>query len=319
MKRIRILIPTFNEEANVEPLANQIIEHFKTRLPEYDYCIHFIDNKSTDNTRSIIRKLCSENFKIKATFNAKNFGQFNSPYYGLISNNLCKSDCTIIMCADFQDPVDMIEKFVRKWEEGYQVVAGVKTKSKENKFIRFLRTIYYKLISKMSSIKQIEHFTGFALYDNSFIETLKTIQDPTPFIRGLVAELCGNLAIVEYTQQKRKAGKTKNNFKTLYDAAMLSITTYTKKIPRVATIMGAIFSGLSFVSLIAVAICNIIFKFSPIYTLINGLALIVFLNMFFIGMLGEYIVNMNVRMLNRPLVIEEERINFNRGNDEETV
>lgn len=312
MKKIRILIPTYNEEKNVKELADCIIKHFETELPEYDYMIMFIDNKSKDNTRQVIKEMASQNEKIKAIFNAKNFGQFNSPYYGLIRNDIGGgSDATILMCADFQDPVDMIKKFVRKWEEGYDVVAGIKTKSKENKFIRFLRTIYYKLIKHMSSISQIEHFTGFALYDNKFINNLKKIDDPTPFLRGLVAELSGNLATIEYTQQKRKAGKTSNNFKTLYDAAMLSVTTYTKKIPRVATIMGALMSGLTFISTIVFTILSCTIKgFSVLFPIVSGVCFLSFINMFFIGMLGEYLVNMNVRMLHRPLVIEESRINM---------
>lgn len=315
MKKIRILIPTYNEEKNVEAITQAIINHFETELTEYDYFINFIDNKSTDRTREIIRNLCHENKKIKAIFNAKNFGQFNSPYYGLLQNHLGGgSDCTIIMCADFQDPVDMIKKFVLKWEEGYQVVAGIKTKSKENKILRFLRTIYYKMIKKISTVQQIEHFTGFALYDNSFIETLKTIDDPTPFIRGLVAELCGNLATIEYTQPKRKAGKTKNNFRTLYDAAMLSITTYTKRIPRYATIFGAICSGLAFAGLITtIVLYCVLNNFALGWILFSGLALIGFLNLFFIGMLSEYVLNMNTRLLHRPLVIEEERLNFEKN------
>ena len=320
MKRIRILIPTYNEEKNVEELASAIINHFETELKEYDYFINFIDNKSTDKTREIISNLCRKNKKIKAIFNAKNFGQFNSPFYGLLQNDFGGgSDCTIIMCADFQDPVDMIKKFVLKWEEGYQVVAGIKTKSKENKFMRFLRTIYYKMVKKMSSVQQFEHFTGFALYDNSFINVLKTIDDPTPFLRGLVAELCGNYATIEYTQQKRKAGKTKNNFKTLYDAAMLSITTYTKKIPRLATIFGSIFTGLSFASIITTTVLYFCIKgFALSWILFSGLAFIGFLNMFFVGILSEYILNMNVRLLRRPLVVEQERLDF-EAEDEKNI
>lgn len=316
MKTIRILVPTYNEQENVVQIADAIINHFKENLPDYDYFIHFIDNKSTDNTRNLIREMCKQNKKIKATFNAKNFGQFNSPFYGLLQNKeVGYSDCTIIMCADFQDPVELITTFVKKWEEGHQVVAGIKTKSKENKIMRFLRCIYYKFIKRMSSIQQIEQFTGFALYDNSFIDVLRNLDDPTPFIRGLVAELCGDIAFVEYTQAKRKAGKTHNNFKILYDAAMLSITTYTKRIPRLATIFGAIFSALSFVSLIVVSVLAAVFHWGALYPVINAIGLVAFLNMFFIGMLGEYIVNMNVRLLKRPLVVEQERINFEDKHD----
>lgn len=311
MKRIRVLVPTYNEQDNVEPLVQTIEEHFKTELPEYDYIINFIDNKSTDSTREKLREICKNNKKVVAIFNAKNFGQFNSPFYGLISNDIAGgSDCTITMCADFQDPVDMISKFVKKWEEGYQVVAGIKTKSKENKLIRFFRTCYYKFIKHLSSINQLEHFTGFALYDNAFIDVLKKIDDPTPFLRGMVAEFCGNIATIEYTQEKRRAGKTSNNFKTLYDAAMLSITTYTKKIPRIATILGALGMGLTFVSTITLLVLTIVLTgFSSSWLMFSGLGFVGFLNLFFIGMLGEYIVNMNVRQLKRPLVVEEERLN----------
>jgi len=311
MKTIRILIPTFNEEENVEKLAGDIIDFFEKELPNYDYFIHFIDNKSTDKTRTIIRQMAKNNIKIKATFNAKNFGQFNSPFYGLLQNKqVGYSDCTIIMCADFQDPVYMIKKFIEKWEEGYQVVAGVKTKSKENKIMRLLRGVYYKLVRYLSEVQLIEQFTGFALYDNSFIEVLNSVDDPTPFIRGLVAELCGNLATIEYTQEKRRAGKTHNNFKTLYDAGMLSLTTYTKRIPRLATIFGGLFSGVSLVSLIVITILTLVNGWGINGILFNFIALVSFVNMFFIGMLGEYIVNMNVRILRRPLVVEQERLNF---------
>jgi len=310
-KTIRILVPTYNEEANVEPLSNAIIEHFASELPDYEYFINFIDNKSTDNTREVLRRLCSENPRIKAIFNAKNFGQFNSPYYGLIADNIPKSDCTLAICADFQDPVEIIKDFVHKWEEGFQVVAGIKVKSKENFIVRFLRTCYYKFIKSLSTVNQLEHFTGFALYDDSFIETLRQVKDPTPFIRGLVAEYCGNLATVKYTQAKRRAGKTKNNMKTLYDAAMLSITTYTKTIPRMATIFGALFAGLFFCLTIGLFIANFFLSFIAFtYYMTTGIAFLSFMNLFFIGIVSEYIVNMNTRLLGRPLVVEQERINF---------
>jgi len=309
MKTIRILIPTYNEQDNVKPLAADIAKHFKEKLPNYDYYIQFIDNKSPDNTRQIIRRMAKVNPRIKAIFNAKNFGQFNSPFYGLIAIDIPPSDCTITMCADFQDPVSNIAKYVHEWEKGAQVVAGVKSKSKENFFMRFLRTRYYKFIRRVSTVKHIEHFTGSALYDQSFIEILRTIKDPTPFMRGMVPEFCGNIATVEYTQEKRRAGKTSNNWKSLYDGAMLSFTTYTKRFPRCATIWGCILTGFSILSLVALGVLRIFFVFEPYYFLFAGLSLFSFINLFFIGILGEYIVNMNVRLLNRPLVIEEERIN----------
>jgi hypothetical protein len=215
--------------------------------------------------------------------------------------------------ADFQDPIEMIKKFVEKWEEGYEVVAGIKTKSKEKRIMRFFRTIYYKLARRICPVDMLEHFTGFALYDNRFIETLKKVPDPMPFLRGLVTEFCGNYTTITYTQARRRAGKTSFNFPRLYDAAMLSITTYSKRPPRYATVWGAILSGLTFAGLIAMGIVQIFSPISWMYFLFMGLGFFGFLNLFFIGMLGEYTVNMNKRLLDRPLVIEEERIGCGGG------
>ena len=186
MKKISVLIPCFNESDNVIPISEAIIDEFANYLPSYDYEIVFIDNSSTDGTREKLEKLCGRNKKIKAIFNAKNFGQFNSPYYGMCQTT---GDCTISMCCDFQDPVSLIHRFVAEWEKGYKIVSAIKTQSVENKVMRFLRTCYYKTIKKMSSVEQIEHFTGTGLYDKSFVDVLKSLDDPTPFLRGIVAEL----------------------------------------------------------------------------------------------------------------------------------
>ena len=185
-KKISIMVPCYNEEENVVPLSEAVIATLEKDLPEYDYEILFIDNCSKDKTREKLILLCSRNKKIKAIFNTKNFGQFNSPYYGLCQTT---GDCTICLCADFQDPIDMIPKFVHEWENGYKIVCGIKTSSKENKIMYFLRGVYYKTIKKMSEVEQIEQFTGFGLYDKSFIQVLRDLKDPTPFLRGIVAEL----------------------------------------------------------------------------------------------------------------------------------
>jgi len=315
-KKIRILVPTYNEQENIEELVQTVCEYFEESLKDYDFFIHIQDNKSTDKTREIVKRLAKENNKVKAIFNANNFGLFNSQFYGLIANDIGeKSDATIIFAADFQDPVDMIGKFIAKWEEeGHQVVVGVKTKSKESKIMRFFRTRYYKLIKKMSSIEQIPHFTGFAIYDNTFIETLKKLDDPIPFLRGLVAEFCPNHGTIEYTQEKRKRGKSSYNFPRLYDVAMTSITTYTKRLPRYATIWGAIMSFVSFMGLVALGVLRVFFdQISFAYIGLAAVGFFAFLNMFFIGILGEYLVTMNTRLINRPLVIEEERVGYDES------
>ena len=304
------MVPCYNEEENVVPLSEAIIATLEKDLPEYDYEILFIDNCSKDKTREKLILLCSKNKKIKAIFNTKNFGQFNSPYYGLCQTT---GDCTICLCADFQDPIDMIPKFVHEWENGYKIVCGIKTSSKENKIMYFLRGVYYKAIKKMSEVEQIEQFTGFGLYDKSFIQVLRDLKDPTPFLRGIVAELGPERKEIPYEQQERRAGKTSNNWYRLYDAAMLSFTSYTKIGLRLATFIGF---GLSAVSVV-IAIIYFILKLlhwndfpAGMTPILLGVFVIGSMQLFFIGLLGEYIMNMNARLMNRPLVIEQERINF---------
>ena len=318
MKKISIMVPCYNEEENVIPLSEALIEMFAKDLPQYDYDITFIDNDSTDTTRVKLRQLCEGNKKIKAIFNAKNFGQFNSPYYGIINTD---GDCTIPVCADFQDPIDVIPRLVAEWEKGYKIVCAVKSSSKESKIMYFLSTCNNKLIKKMSSVEQIEHFTGFALYDKAFIDVLKNLNDPTPFIRGIVAELGFKRKDIEFEQPKRKAGKTHNNFYSLYDAAMLSFTSYTKMGLRIATFAGFGIGILSFL----IGIIYLIMKLIWWNRFPGGTAPAIICSMFlggiqlfFLGFLGEYIMSMNARIMNRPLVVEEERINFDDENKEKT-
>lgn len=310
MKKISVVIPCFNEEENVEAIANAVEGRFHTELRDYDYDIVFIDNDSTDDTRNIIRGLCAMNPRIKAIFNAKNFGQFNSPYYGMLQAD---GDAVVLLAADFQDPVEMIPKFVAAWEEGFKIAIGIKTSSKENPLMYALRGLYYKLIKRFSDVDQIEHFTGFGLYDREFIKVLKTLDDPTPFLRGIVAELGFKRKEIPYEQAQRRAGKTHNNFYTLYDGAMLSVTSYTKVGLRIATFAGAIVGLVSFIIAIIYLIMKLIWwdrfaaGMAPIVISMLFLGAII---LFFIGFLGEYVLTINQRVMKRPLVVEEERINF---------
>ncbi|MBP9997249.1 MAG: glycosyltransferase [Lachnospiraceae bacterium] len=312
MKKISVMVPCYNEVENVELMSKTIINVMEEALPDYDYEILFIDNSSTDGTRDVIEKICAENKKIRAIFNVTNFGQFNSPFHGLCETT---GDCAISMCCDFQDPVELIPKFVEEWEKGHKIVSGIKTSSKENPFIYFLRSVYYKMIKNMSDVKMIEHFTGFGLYDKTFISLLRELDDPIPFIRGIVAEYGAgfNMIEVEYEQAKRRAGKTHNNFYTLYDAAMLSFTSYTKVGLRIATFLGFIASGIS----LLIALIYLVLKLTHWYSfnagnapMMIGIFIIGSLQLFFIGLLGEYILNINTRVIHRPIVVEERRINF---------
>lgn len=310
MKKISVLIPCYNEEDNVGPISKALIELFAGKLPNYDYEIIFIDNCSKDSTRDRLRIICSANKKVKAILNAKNFGQFNSPYYGL---QQASGDCVILLCCDFQDPIDLLPRFIEEWEKGYKIVSGIKTSSKENKVMRFLRTCYYKIIKKMSDVEQIEHFTGFGLYDASFIKVLKNLDDPTPFLRGIVAELGYKRKSISYQQQRRRAGKTSNNWYTLFDAAMLSFTSYTKIGLRIATIGGFVCAGVSFLIALIYLVYKLLYweTFSAgIAPLVIGVFLLGGIQLFFIGLLGEYVMSINTRIMKRPLVIEEERLNF---------
>jgi len=309
------MIPCYNEVENVGPISERIVEIMNNDLPEYDYELLFIDNYSTDGTRDELIRICGENKKIKAIFNVTNFGQFNSPFYGMCQTT---GDCTISMACDFQDPPELIPRFVHEWENGYKIVSAIKSSSKENPVIYFLRTMYYKVIKNMSDVKMIENFTGTGLYDRSFINLIKRLDDPIPFLRGIVAEYNFKRKEIPFTQPKRRAGKTSNNFYKLYDAAMLSITSYTKVGLRLATFLG-FFAGI--VSLF-VAVYYMVMKLTHWYSfsagyapMVIGVFLIGSLQLFFIGFMGEYILNINTRIMHRPLVVEEKRINFDAGPD----
>ena len=311
MKKISIVIPTYNEHENINIAYNAVTELFEKNLPNYDYDIIFVDNCSTDDSRSMIRRLAEQDKEhIKAIFNARNFGQARSHFYGLTQAD---GDCAVLLHADLQNPPEVILEFVKKWEDGAKVVIDIKDNSKENPILFFLRTCYYKVFAHISEVEQIEHFSDFELLDRDFLKVLQDLDDPSPYLRGIISELGFKMERVHYLQNKRERGKTKANFRTLYDFAMNGITSYSKSILRVATISGFV---LSFISVV-IAIITFVKKLLFWNTFEAGIAAIsvgVFflgsVQLFFIGLLGEYILNMNVRILHRPLVIEEERINF---------
>lgn len=310
MKKISIMVACYNEEGNVVPLTKALVDCMEKQLPQYDYEILFIDNHSRDKTRQLLRQICSENKKVKAIFNAANFGQMRSPVYGLRQTS---GDCTIKLCADFQDPIEMIPQFVREWEAGNKVVIGIKNKSEESPLMYAVREIYYKVFSKLSDVEHIRQFTGFGLYDRSFINILREINDPIPYFRGIVAEYAKERTEIFYTQPKRKAGKSSNNLYTLYDIAITGLTTYSKGLMRFSILVGVCIACFSFL----IAMIYLFYKLTHWMTFSAGIAPMVIgmfmlggIQLIFIGILGEYILTINTRVMGRPLVVEEERINF---------
>lgn len=311
-KLISIVASAFNEEGNVEELCKQVKQECEKLKDKYDYEQIILDNASTDNTAQKLRNLANNDKHIKIIFNTRNFGHIRSPYYGMLQ---AKGDCVILIASDLQEPTSLIPKFINKWEEGYKIVLGQKTSSKESKIMYILRTIYYKTLNFFndSGAKLLEHCTGFGLYDREVINKLKDLNEPYPYLRGLVCELGYNLICIQFCQNARENGITKNNFYTLYDMAMLAFTSYSKLPLRIASMCGFILSILSF----CLAIFYLLFKLIFWYHLPIGIAPILIsvffffsVQLFFIGILGEYLITILTQVQKRPLVIEKERINF---------
>ncbi len=310
MKIITIMIPTYNEEDNIDLVYKRVVDIFAKNLKDYCYKVLFIDNYSIDGSRDKIRRLAQKDECVQYIFNVKNFGFSRSTFYGLTQ---AKGDAVILLFADMQDPPEMIVDFVEAWENGYKVIAGIKNKSRENPVMYCIRNVYYKFINKIADIQHIEQFTGFGLYDQSVIKVFSDLEDPLPYLRGIVAELAPECKKVYYEQQKREHGKSSFKFMNLYDVAMLGITSYSKVLLRLSTFLGMCVSIISFV----VAVVTLILKLFNIIKYPIGTAAILFgvfflgsVQLIFIGILGEYISNINIRTMKRPLVVEEERSNL---------
>ena len=311
-KLISIVSSAYNEQDNIEELCKQVKQVCMQLQEKYEYEQILLDNGSTDNTAQKLKELAQQDKHIKVIINTRNFGHIRSPYYGILQ---AKGDIVILIASDLQEPISLIPKFIEQWEQGYKVVLGQKTSSKENKIMFLLRTCYYKLLNLFndSGTKLLEHCTGFGLYDKEAIDKLRTLNEPYPYLRGLICELGYSLTCIQFCQDKRKRGITKNNFYNLYDMAMLAFTNYSKVPLRIAAMCGFILSVLSF----CLAIFYLIFKLLFWYNLPIGIAPILIsiffffsVQLFFIGVLGEYLNTILTQVQNRPLVIEKERINF---------
>lgn len=310
MKKISVVTPCYNEEGNIEEIYLQVKQIFAD-LEKYDYEHLFIDNASQDKTVDILKGIAIKDSNVKIIVNARNFGAIRSIYYGMIQPD---ADAVVLIFADLQDPPSLIVDFIKKWEEGYHIVKGIKTSSEENFLLYGIRSFYYFLVTQLSDIKPTAHFTGFGLYDKMVVEVLKKIDDPYPYLRGIISEIGFDSAEIEYKQRQRKKGKSSyRNFYRLYDAAMLGITSHSSVPLRIATFLGFAMSLLSLLVAIGYLIAKLIFWQSfPLGTapVTVGLFLLASVQLFFIGIIGEYIGLMHMRILKRPLVVERERINF---------
>ena len=309
VKLLSVVTGCFNEEENIEELYLQVKKIF-VELKDYNYEHIFIDNCSKDRTVEILKKIAKEDKNIKIIVNTRNFGHIRSPYYGLLQTS---GDAAILLVADLQDPPQMILDFIKKWENGYKIVVGIKAQSRENFIMKSVRRIFYKFIHKISDINLLENFTGFGLYDKKIIDILNNLKEPYPYFRGLICEIGYEIASIKYVQPQRFKGKTKNNFFTLYDMAITGIVSYSKYILRLVTIIGFCLSCLSLFVALFYFIYKIIFwnEFSVgLAPLIIGLFFFSSIQLFLIGFIGEYIGIILIKVQNRPLVIEKERINF---------
>ena len=309
MKKLSIVSGCYNEAGNVEELVARVARVMES-LPQYDYEQIIIDNASTDGTQETLRKLATGNSRLKVILNARNFGHIRSPFHGMMQGD---GDAVVYMASDLQEPPELIPDFVKKWEEGAKAVVAIKDSSDESPLFFAVRRLYYRLVEGLAETRTIQNFTGFGLYDRVIMEYCRGLKDPYPYFRGLIAEVGLPVERVSYHQPLRTRGFTKNNLYTLYDMAMLGITNFSKVPLRVAAMLGFAMALLSLIVALIYFVYKLVFWYSlPVGTapLVIGLFFFASVQLFFIGILGEYIGAIHTQVLNRPLVVEKERINF---------
>ncbi len=310
LKKISVVIPCYNEEKTVEQLYRLIVEIFQSKLKEYDYEIIFSDDKSSDSTRDLIRSICQRDQKVKARFNMSNFG-FSRNIFSALQD--ASGDAAFLVFGDMQDPPELLPEFVKKWEEGNSVVIGQKEKSDEGIVMNMLRSLYYDVINWLSDQPQLKEFNGYGLYDHSFIEVIKEIDELQPYLKTVIMEYAPNCAVIPYHHHKSGRGKSNFNFYKNYDFAMQGITSSTKKLMRLATLLGAILGVISVAYAISVLVRKLIY--GPAFpagaaSIMIGVYLLGAANLFFIGILGEYVLSINTRTMKKPRVILAEKINY---------
>ena len=310
MKKISIFSPCYNEELNLEMLYNRITNVMEKLKDKYDYEIVIIDNKSKDNSRKVLRKLAEKDKRVKVIFNTRNFGPGRSGAHGFFQTT---GDASIALAADLQDPPELIPEFLKKWEEGYKVVWGQKTESEESKIMFFIRKLYYKIIGKFSENKQIDNITGYGLYDKKVVEQLKNEKNPHPNFRYSVTDFGYDVSLITYKQNKRLHGKSSYNFFRYLDTAISALISTSRFSLRLITYCGFLLSGFCFLSGLYYLIKKILYWDSfqlGLAPLIVAVLFIAAIQMIFIGVLGEYLGEVLNWVVIKPLVVEDERINF---------
>ena len=308
MTKISIVTPTFNEDQNIQKLCLDIKKEMEKLSLDYEHII--IDNSSTDNTIKILKEICNKDKKVKVIINSKNYGHIKSPFYGILQTT---GDACILMASDFQDPVELIPKYIEKWKKGSKIILGEKIKSEESSIIFSARKLFYKFLNKISETKLSENTTGSGIFDKTVVEKLRKINDPYPYFRGLLNEIGETVETIKFNQPNRLLGKTKNNFFTLYDIGMLGIVKHSRMPLRFMILIGFLSSLISFGIAIFYLIYKILFWNSfelGIAPLVIGIFLFASIQILLIGIIGEYIGIILLHQRNMPLVVEKERINF---------
>lgn len=309
-KLISIVTPCYNEEDNIEELYQRVAAVMAAQ--PYDYEHICIDNCSTDGTVRKIKEIAAHDSRLKLIVNARNFGHIRSPYYGLLQSS---GDACVLIASDMQDPPEMITEFIKKWEQGYKTVLAVKPESEESSLMFFVRKAYYRLVTRISEVPLVQNATGAGLFDRVIIDILRNINDPYPYFRGLLCEIGFPIAMVPFKQPRRQRGITKNNFYTLYDIAMLGITNHSKMPLRLMAMSGFLLAFLSLLVALSFLVAKLVYWDSfqlGTAPILIGIFFFGAIQAFFIGVLGEYIGSIHTQVRNMPLVVEMERVNFEK-------
>jgi polyisoprenyl-phosphate glycosyltransferase len=309
-KKISIMTPCYNEEAGIEECYLAVRAFFSEQLPEYDYEHLFIDNCSQDNTVGVLREIAAADHNVRVIVNSRNFGPNHSPYHAILESG---GDAVIPVVADLQTPVATIREFVRLWEDGFDMVLGIRVGMSEARWLQIARNLYYKIMSRLSHLEHYHGFIGFGLFDRKTVEVMRRLVNPNPYFRRIISEIGFSKGFVEYVQPPRKHGKSRLSFPDLLDYAILGMVSCSKVPLRIMTITGLVVATVSFVlggGFLALKLAfwdSFAMGTAP---LLIGMFFLAAIQMLCLGMLGEYIGVIFDHVRNRPLVIERERINF---------